>query len=91
MPCSISSIVTLCLGAPTDTLSEGFASTSEIVQIDLLDPGLFQSWMRQNLSSQDIESGVFDSLAALVYTVARIRCSISNTTGQIECSLAFSF
>ena len=89
MSCNISSIADLCLQAPTDILAEGFNSTSnEIVVIPTrrLVPSI-QQWLRQNLNSEDIDSGVFDSLSSLLLDVARVECTIpqNSTIEELMC------
>lgn len=91
MECSITLIASLCLQTPTDTLAEGFTSTSEIVQIfgDL--PQLIQLWMRDNLSSEDVDKGTFQNLSSVVYSASRIRCNlpVNGTVQGVVCDWEF--
>ena len=91
MECSIGSIADLCLGTPTDTLAEGFTSTSAIVELQGEFTEVIQCWMRENLSSRDIESGTFHSLAAVVMEASRIQCTLpeNDVVEGIVCDWVF--
>ena len=85
LDCNMNSIATLCLGLPTKAQLVDFLRPP--VQIPTEGrPTLVQLWMQLNLSSRDLSSGLFDSLARVLEVAGFIRCTAppSNGTATVD-------
>lgn len=94
MSCKINSIAIICLGMPIkmELLTAMYYTYSVSLSAQL--EKLIECWMKQNLSNENLNDGIFDSLAYVIEVTIPVECTLphlNSTVDEIDCNKTWNF